>query len=134
EGGSLEARVRRDGPLPVSVALDIAEQVARALIAAETHGLVHRDLKPSSLMVVPTCQDSGGADALTVKAIDVGLAKAVAATQDASDQTQARFSGTPGFASPEQLTTGDISLDARSDIYSLGATLWYLLCGQAPFA
>src|SRR5438105_12668084 len=54
EGETLEARVRRDGPLPVLAALDIAEQVARALIAAETPGLVHRDLKPTNLMVVPT--------------------------------------------------------------------------------
>jgi serine/threonine protein kinase len=132
EGETLEARVRRDGPLSVSVALHVAEQIARALAAAERHGLVHRDLKPSNVMVV--ANDADSADGLVVKVIDFGLAKPVVATQIASDQTQPRFSGTPGFASPEQLTVGITAPDARSDIYSLGATLWYLLCGRPPFA
>jgi serine/threonine protein kinase/Tfp pilus assembly protein PilF len=137
EGETLEARVRRDGPLPVSLALDVGEQVARALIAAETHGLVHRDLKPSNLMVVPSSGDSGdpAAAGLVVKVIDFGLAKPAATTPDILDQDRAGFSGTPAFASPEQLATDQATarLDARSDIYSLGVTLWYLLCGQTPF-
>ena len=132
EGETLEARVRRDGPLPVSVTLDIAEQIARALAAAEKHGLVHRDLKPSNVMVV--LNDADTADGLAVKVIDFGLAKPVVTAQTASDQPQPRFSGTPGFASPEQLTAASTSPDARSDIYSLGATLWYLLSGKPPFA
>jgi serine/threonine protein kinase/Flp pilus assembly protein TadD len=132
EGETLEARVRRDGPLPVSVTLDIVEQIARALAAAEKHGLVHRDLKPSNVMVVSN--DADTADGLAVKVIDFGLAKPVVTAQTASDQPQPRFSGTPGFASPEQLTAGSTSPDARSDIYSLGATLWYLLSGKPPFA
>jgi len=131
EGETLEARVRRDGPLSPSMTLDVAEQVARALIAAETHGLVHRDLKPSNIMVV--ANDAAGTNGLAVKVIDFGLAKPSAAIQDSSDQTHSCFSGTPGFASPEQLSTDNTSLDARSDIYSLGATLCYLLCGKAPF-
>jgi serine/threonine protein kinase len=131
EGETLEARVRRDGPLPVSATLDVAEQIARALAAAEKHGLVHRDLKPSNIMVVSGEPDTP--DRLAVKVIDFGLAKPVVATPVASDQPQPRFSGTPGFASPEQLTTGGTSPDARSDIYSLGATLWYLLSGKPPF-
>jgi serine/threonine protein kinase len=132
EGETLEARVRRDGPLPVSATLEVAEQIARALAAAEKHGLVHRDLKPSNIMVVSGEPDTP--DRLAVKVIDFGLAKPVVATLAASDQPQPRFSGTPGFASPEQLTTGGTSPDARSDIYSLGATLWYLLSGKPPFA
>jgi serine/threonine protein kinase len=132
EGETLEARVRRDGPLTVSATLGVAEQIARALAAAEKHGLVHRDLKPSNIMIV--ANDADTADGLTVKVIDFGLAKPVVVTQVASDQPQPRFSGTPGFASPEQLTAGSASPDARSDIYSLGATLWYLLCGKPPFA
>jgi serine/threonine-protein kinase len=133
EGETLEERVRRDGPFPVSTVLDVAEQVTRALAAAEKHGLVHRDLKPSNIMLV--ANDAVTADALFVKVIDFGLAKAVAATQDRSDQVHPSFSGTPGFASPEQLRTdsADAVLDIRSDIYSLGATLWYLLCGNTPF-
>lgn len=133
EGETLEARVCRDGPLPISAALDVAEQVARALAAAEKHGLVHRDLKPSNIMVVTNNADTG--DGVTVKVIDFGLAKSVVAVQVASDQSAlGGFSGTPGFASPEQLAEGSVSSDARSDIYSLGATLWYLLCGKPPFA
>jgi serine/threonine protein kinase/tetratricopeptide (TPR) repeat protein len=131
DGETLEARVRRDGPLPVSATLDVAEQIARALAAAEKHGLVHRDLKPSNIMVV--ANDADTADGLTVKVIDFGLAKPVVATQLVSGQTQPQFSGTPGFASPEQLTAGMRSPDARSDIYSSGATLWYVLSGKPPF-
>jgi serine/threonine protein kinase/Tfp pilus assembly protein PilF len=132
EGETLEARVRRDGPLSLSATLDVAEQVARALAAAEKHGLIHRDLKPSNIMVV--ANDADSADGLAVKVIDFGLAKSVVVTEGASDQTQPRFSGTPGFASPEQLTASSGSPDARSDIYSLGATLWYLLSAKPPFA
>ena len=130
EGETLETRVRRDGPLPAAPALKIVIQVARALMAAESHKLVHRDLKPSNLMVL--ANEPGGTDSLAVKVIDFGLAKAVAALQSASD-LHAGFSGTPDFASPEQFNAAKVLLDARSDIYSLGATLWYLLCGRAPF-
>ena len=102
EGETLEAYVRRRGRLPVSVALDIAEQVARALSAAEVHGLVHRDLKPTNVMVV--ANDADTADGLTVKVIDFGLAKPIVATRVTSDKSPlGGFSGTPGFASPEQL-------------------------------
>jgi serine/threonine-protein kinase len=105
-------------------------------MAAEAHGVVHRDLKPSNLMIVSTCGDSGdpAAAGLVVKVIDFGLAKPAATTPDTSDQG-AGFSGTPGFASPEQLAMDQSTarLDARSDIYSLGVTLWYLLCGRTPF-
>jgi serine/threonine protein kinase/tetratricopeptide (TPR) repeat protein len=131
EGETLEARVRRNGRLPVATALDVAEQVGRALVAADRHGLLHRDLTPSNIMVVST--DAESADRLTVKVIDFGLAKPVVLGETASEQNHPRFSGTPGFASPEQLTTGVASLDARSDIYSLGATLWYLLTAKPPF-
>jgi serine/threonine-protein kinase len=65
--------------------------------------------------------------------IDFGLAKSVAITPIGDNQAQVGFSGTPDFASPEQLRAGQALLDTRSDIYSLGATLWYLLCGRAPF-
>jgi serine/threonine protein kinase/tetratricopeptide (TPR) repeat protein len=134
EGETLEVRIHRDGPLPVSAVLAVAEQVARALAAAEKHGLVHRDLKPSNIMVV--ANDAETADGFAVKVIDFGLAKAVAATNEVSDQAHVSFSGTPGFASPEQLAIDPTStaLDVRSDIYSLGVTLWYLLCGKTPFA
>jgi tetratricopeptide (TPR) repeat protein len=123
EGESLEGRVRRAGPLPVAEALATVAQVARALAAAEAQGIVHRDLKPSNLMLVSGPE-------LTVKVIDFGLAKAVASTE-AATLTQGGFVGTAAFASPEQFGGGEV--DVRSDLYSLGVTLWEMLTGQAPF-
>ena len=67
----------------------------------------------------------------TIKVIDFGVAKALAETPDARVLTHGGFVGTPAFASPEQFT--DAPVDVRSDIYSLGATLWYLLTGRLPF-
>ena len=131
EGETIEAYVRRNRSLPPVLALEVATQVARALIAAEVHGLVHRDLKPSNLMIVGN--DSGVYDTLVVKVIDFGLAQSVAMTPPGANQTHVGFSGTPDFASPEQLRANRALLDMRSDIYSLGVTLWYLLCGRTPF-
>src|SRR6266478_10061536 len=130
EGETLEARVRRDGSMPFAVALEIIEQAARALAVAEVCGVVHRDLKPSNVML-----ESDASDALMIKVIDYGVAKVMAPQADPdAEQTQAGFIGTPAFASPEQFAeTGQSRIDTRSDIYSLGVTLWYLLCGRTPF-
>src|SRR4029077_16162001 len=125
EGETLEARVRRDGPLDVDLALEIAIQVTRALIAATSQGLIHRDLKPGNIMLT-----SGDPAQLEVKVIDFGLAKATADAAGDMDLTHGGFVGTPTFASPEQFESGPI--DARSDIYSLGITLWYALTGLVP--
>jgi eukaryotic-like serine/threonine-protein kinase len=127
EGETLEALVRRDGPLNSKVALEIAIQIANALTAAAAHGLIHRDLKPGNIMLA-----RGGTDAadLQVKIIDFGLAKAIADAGGEPDLTHGQFVGTPNFASPEQFGSGPV--DARSDIYSLGATLWFALTGLAP--
>src|SRR5436309_1575990 len=130
EGETLEARVRRDGPMPLALALEVIEQAARALAAAEACGVVHRDIKPSNLML-----ESDPSGALTVKAIDYGVAKVMGPqAESGAEQTQAGFLGTPAFASPEQfIGAGQMPIDTRSDIYSLGVTLWYLLCGRTPF-
>ena len=127
EGETLEALVRRDGPLNSKVALEIAIQITQALMAAAAHGLIHRDLKPGNIMLT-----RGGTDAaeLQVKIIDFGLAKAIADAGGEPDLTHGQFVGTPNFASPEQFGNGPV--DARSDIYSLGATLWFALTGLAP--
>src|SRR5213596_1898622 len=130
EGETLEDRVRRDGPLPLAVALKIIEQATLALAAAEVCGVVHRDIKPSNLML-----ESDASEALMVKLIDYGVAKVMGPqTEAGAEQTQAGFIGTPAFASPEQFAgAGQLPVDTRSDIYSLGVTLWYLLTGRTPF-
>src|SRR5207248_7232927 len=130
EGETLEARVRRDGPMPLALALEVIEQAARALAAAEACGVVHRDIKPSNIML-----ESDASDVLRVKLIDYGVAKVMGAqTQPNVEQTQAGFIGTPAFASPEQFAgAGQLPVDTRSDIYSLAVTLWYLLTGRTPF-
>jgi serine/threonine protein kinase len=127
DGETLEARVARDGPLKPAEALNIALQVTRALAVAAKQQLVHRDLKPTNLMLV----DQEGE--LIVKVIDFGLAKITRDTgEDSAALTLGGFVGTPHFASPEQVEEGDV--DIRSDIYSLGATLYFVLTGQSPFS
>ena len=127
EGETLEARVRRDGPLKVELALEIGIQVTRALMAAAARGLIHRDLKPGNIMLT---RGDPGADEVEVKVIDFGLAKAAAEAGREMDLTHGGFVGTPTFASPEQFGVGPV--DARSDIYALGVTLWYVLTGKVP--
>ena len=131
EGETLEAKVRREGPLPLALALEIIEQVARALAAAEACGVVHRDIKPSNIML----ESDPGGGAPIVKVIDYGVAKVLAPDSKLSaEQTQTGFIGTPAFASPEQFAPSEQKkIDTRSDIYSLGATFWYLLSGRVPF-
>jgi serine/threonine protein kinase len=121
EGETLAACVRRDGPLNAREALEIAIQIARALVAAAAHDLIHRDLKPSNIML------TGDSD---VKVIDFGLAKAITNAGGEIDLTHGEFVGTPTFASPEQFGCGPV--DGRSDIYALGGTLWFALTGSAP--
>jgi serine/threonine protein kinase len=146
EGETLEERVRRLGLLDVLTTIDIALQVAAALEAAEERGLVHRDLKPGNLMLVSGGCDNGEQvgtdrravrrtsqrDVPTIKVIDFGVAKAVAEKTNAMALTHGGFVGTPAFASPEQFTNAPV--DVRSDIYSLGVTLWFLLTGHMLFS
>jgi serine/threonine protein kinase len=130
KGETLEARVRRDGPMPLALALQVIEQTARALAAAEACGVVHRDIKPSNIML-----ESDASGALTVKLIDYGVAKVMGPQAEPGiEQTQAGFIGTPAFASPEQFAgVQQLPIDTRADIYSLGVTFWYLLTGRTPF-
>jgi TolB-like protein/Tfp pilus assembly protein PilF len=149
DGETLEDRVHRAGPLDARTTIGIAEQVTSALAAAEKHGLVHRDLKPANLMLVnaddPELMESDQAHAKrskirgrrksgipVVKIIDFGLAKAFHSATDPKSLTHDRFVGTPAFASPEQFEYS--ALDVRSDIYSLGETLWFALTGKTPFS
>ena len=136
EGETLEQRVRRAGPLDARATVAIAQQVTSALAAAEKRGLVHRDLKPANLMLLNADDvEVVGASRHappTVKIIDFGLAKAIHTQTDPKSLTHDRFVGTPAFASPEQFEHS--ALDVRSDIYSLGATLWFALTGKTPFS
>ena len=127
DGETVRSRVKRNGPLKPVEALNIALQVARALAVAAKQQLVHRDLKPTNLMIVDQEEE------LTVKVIDFGLAKVPKEVgEDSMALTVGGFIGTPHFASPEQVEEGDV--DIRSDFYSLGATLYFVLTGQSPFS
>ena len=124
EGETLAERVERTGPLSTHDALEVIAQVAKALEAAEKHGLVHRDLKPANLMLL-------NGPGINVKVIDFGLAKMVGHQEPRDRITYDGFIGTPAFASPEQFSGAQI--DQRSDYFSLGSTLFYLLTGNQPF-
>ena len=126
EGETLESLIQRSGRLAVKLALEIAAQVAAGLAAVHKQNLVHRDIKPTNIMV------NFEQGSVTAKIIDLGLAKAVnEPSLQAAISTPGAFAGTPEFASPEQFA--GVSVDIRSDLYSLGVTLWKMVTGQAPF-
>jgi Tfp pilus assembly protein PilF len=128
EGETLENLIKRSGRLEPMLALEIAGQVAAGLTAVHQQDLVHRDIKPSNILVR---LDPGGGG--TAKIIDLGLAKTI---NERHSQTAlsipGAFAGTPGFASPEQFA--GLGVDIRSDLYSLGVTLWVMLTGKEPFS
>jgi Protein kinase domain/NACHT domain len=127
EGETLENLIKRSGWLEVKLALEIATQVASGLAAIQKEKLVHRDIKPSNVMV-----HLEGGGAVTAKIIDLGLAKTVDESAfEAGISSPGAFVGTPEFASPEQFA--GLGVDIRSDLYSLGVTLWEMLTGQPPF-
>ena len=124
EGQTLDDVLRVRGPLALTEAGELLQQIARALDAAHACQIVHRDLKPSNIMLV-----SGPEGQPTIKILDFGLAKVL------DDQTAACVSavvGTPQFASPEHYTLGG-AIDHRTDIYSLGVVLFQMLTGELPF-
>src|SRR5215211_3114090 len=121
-GETLRQRLTRDTQLPIDDAVRLAREIADALGAAHAHGVVHRDIKPENILLQ-------GGHALVA---DFGIALAV---QQAGGQrmTQTGLSlGTPQYMSPEQ-AMGERVIDARSDIYALGAVLYEMLAGDAPF-
>jgi WD40 repeat protein len=133
-GRNLAEVVRAEGPLPAARAVECAVQAAEALAHAHSQGLVHRDVKPSNLLL---------ADDGTVKLLDLGLVrfddlledrKTATASPDKRSLTESgAIIGTMSYMAPEQATSPSTA-DARVDIYSLGCTLFYLLTGRPPFA
>jgi predicted ATPase len=127
EGETLESLIRRSSPLEIKLALEIVTQVAAGLAAMHKQKIVHRDIKPANIMVGLEEENLG-----TVKIIDLGLAKTVEKfPSEMAITIPGSFAGTPEFASPEQIT--GLSVDIRSDLYSLGVTLWTMLAGEPPF-
>ena len=128
-GGDLEEFSSSRGGQPWSVVKELAQQILPALGMAHERGLLHRDLKPSNIMLA---DDDG---TVSLRLIDFGLVKALDHHESGSTNVmitqEGAFMGNPLTASPEQLREED--LDERSDLFSLGITLWYLLVGSSPF-
>lgn len=120
EGETLRERIRREGALPPDTAVTLARQVAEALEHAHAQGVVHRDVKPANILLTKE-----GVPRLS----DYGLAKGQ--TDDALTQVDATL-GTPQFVAPEQ-ARNPRDADIRSDVYSLGASLYAMLAGRPPF-
>jgi len=122
DGRTLSDIVKAEGTLPERRALEIVRDVARALDCAHEAGLIHRDVKPDNVLVT-----AGG----VAKLADLGLAREVERGNSTLTKVGTAL-GTPDFISPEQVR-GDADIDGRTDIYSLGATLYHLLVGSPPY-
>jgi uncharacterized RDD family membrane protein YckC len=121
-GGTLRDLIKHRGPLPPREAVDVILQVIAGLETAQTAGVLHRDVKPANCFITPE-----GA----VKVGDFGLSVSTLARNDSQLTASGVMLGTPSYAPPEQLRADE--LDVRADIYSVGATLYALLTGRAPF-
>ncbi|MCA9131601.1 MAG: protein kinase [Planctomycetales bacterium] len=125
DGFDLQQIVQRTGPLAIADACEIARQVAVALEYTSSQGFVHRDVKPSNIMLSQTGE---------VKLLDLGLARLQDGQGEHSEITRTgQAMGTADYLAPEQVTDSR-AVDVRADIYALGCTLFHLLSGQAPFA
>lgn len=128
-GESLAEAIERRKTIPEPEAVEIVSQVARALQHAHEKGILHRDIKPSNILVTTS---GGEHPSVTAKVLDFGLAKWIEETSELSQLTETgKIVGTPSYMSPEQCRGAP--LDGRSDIYSLGCTLYEALCGTKPF-
>lgn len=126
DGPSLQDYVEHHGPIEPHDTFRMAVQISSALQALDSHELIHRDLKPSNIII--TADSTGSAH---LKLIDFGVARE-GLPADNGGLTMGGFVGTPAYASPEQLLEST-HLDSRSDMYSLGAVMWFCLTGSPPF-
>ena len=122
EGESLADRITRQGALPEEEVLAWADQLLDALAYCHAHGIIHRDVKPQNVLLTPQGQ---------AVLVDFGLVK-LWDPHDPHTRTAIRAMGTPEYAPPEQYDAAAGHTDARSDVYSLGATLYHALTGQVP--
>ncbi|MGD0088457.1 MAG: SUMF1/EgtB/PvdO family nonheme iron enzyme [Planctomycetota bacterium] len=163
EGETLDRVLKRQQRLPWDSGLEIAAQVARGLKHAHDHGVIHRDIKPANIFICapigsagvppatgsagvspatgsagvsPATPEAGGTPALpegfVAKILDLGLSKNISGEEQSFYTQSGAIVGTPHYISPEQ-ARGDKGIDGRTDVYSLGATLYHLLTGQTPF-
>ncbi len=124
KGEAVDKRLLRQERIPEDEAVNVALQVARALAYAwDKHHILHRDIKPSNIMIAESGQ---------VKLMDLGISKVLGPERSASVTATGMVVGTPYYMSPEQAVSSQ-SMDRRSDIYSLGATLYEMLTGHKPF-
>jgi len=121
EGPTVAEVLERGGAIDEKRAFGILLQVAQAIVHADQSGIIHRDVKPANIILTP-----GG----VAKLCDLGLAKAV--EESGGDTQEGQTLGTPDYISPEQ-ARGDVDIDIRTDIYSLGATLFHMVTGELPF-
>ncbi|WP_197446188.1 serine/threonine-protein kinase [Tautonia plasticadhaerens] len=124
DGTTIRQRVERYGPLPVAEAINFTLQIAGALVHASERGVVHRDIKPSNIIVTAHGR---------AKLVDMGLARRFEREGADDGLTQSNMTlGTFDYISPEQ-ARDPRSVDVRSDLYSLGCTIYHMLTGQPPF-
>lgn len=126
-GENLGVLLRRQGAWPLARCVRVLAQVCDALSEAHATGIIHRDLKPENIQIART---QSGQD--LVKVVDFGLSKMIDGEQDAGETRRGALVGTPHYMSPEQIRS--LPLDARCDIYGLGAVTYRMLTGQHVFA
>ncbi len=128
EGSDLRQVIRQQGKLPIPIALDYIVQICEGVAEAHAHGIVHRDLKPSNLFVT---KRADGTD--LVKVLDFGISKWTAQEGELDELTQTGVVlGSPKYMSPEQLF-GSAGVDARADVWSIGAIFYEMLAGKPPY-
>ncbi len=126
DGENLASLIERDGPMSEQRAAHIAQQAARALAEAHERGIVHRDIKPENIFIT-----EAGGETDIVKVLDFGIAKSIDGNGDHTLTRTGALVGTPAYMSPE--AARGMPIDGRSDIYSLGAVIYFMLTGKPPF-